>query len=101
MLGIALYLDHSPFDIPQEASALMIPLAGALAVAPPLLLLDEPTVGLDDAQVACLIELLNERRRAGATIFISHDQAFIAAVATHCLDIRELQPHQGQSFIPD
>lgn len=100
LLGLEPYLDRSPYDIPRSARRL-IPLAGALAVDPPLLLLDEPTVGLDDAQVACLIELLNERRRAGATIFISHDQTFIAAVATNLLDIRELQPHQGHLSNPD
>lgn len=90
MLGLEPYLDRSPYDIPRGFRRL-IPIAGALAVAPPLLLLDEPTVGLDDMQVARLIELLNDRRREGATIFISHDQAFIEPVATHLLDIRELQ----------
>lgn len=100
LLGIEPYLDRSPYDIPRSFRRL-IPLAGALAVDPPLLLLDEPTVGLDDAQVARLIKLLNERRRIGTTIFISHDQAFVAAVATQRLDIRQFQYHQGQFSNPD
>lgn len=88
LLGIEPYLDRSPYDIPRSFRRL-IPIAGAIAVNPPLLLLDEPTVGLDDVQVSHLIQLLNERRHAGATIFISHDQEFIEAVATRRLDIRE------------
>lgn len=99
-LGFESHFDRSPYDLPRSFRRL-IPLAGALAVGPPLLLLDEPTVGLDDSQVACLIELLNERRGAGATIFVSHDQAFIAASATKRLDIRDLRHHHGQFSSPD
>ncbi len=88
-LGLKPYLDRSPYDMPRSFRRL-IPLAGALAVDPPVLLLDEPTVGLDDAQVVCLTEQLNRRRRTNVTIFISHDHAFILATATRLLDIREL-----------
>ena len=99
-LGLDPYLDHSPYDMPRSFRRL-VPLAGALAVNPPLLLLDEPTVGLDDAQVNRLIALLVEKRRSGATIFISHDQAFIAAASTRHLDIRDLHSYQGQLSKPD
>ena len=98
-LGLEPHLDRSPYDLPRSIRRL-IPLTGALAVDPPLLLLDEPTVGLDDAQVARLTALLIGRRNTNATIFISHDQAFIAAVATRRLDIRDLQLHQGQPSNP-
>ncbi len=48
--GLEAHLDRSPYDLSRSLRRL-IPLAAALAVSPPLLLLDEPTVGLDDAQV--------------------------------------------------
>ncbi len=98
-LGLEPYLDRSPYDLPRSFRRL-IPLAGAFAVDPPVLLLDEPTVGLDDAQVGRLLELLTEKRRTGATLFISHDQAFIAAAATRRLDIRDFQFTKGSSQIP-
>jgi energy-coupling factor transporter ATP-binding protein EcfA2 len=88
-LGLGSYFDRSPYDIPRSFRRL-IPIAGALAVSPPLLLLDEPTVGLDDYLVAELIKLLAETQETTSTIFISHDQAFTAAAATRLVDIRNL-----------
>ena len=98
-LGLEPCLDRSPYDIPRSFRRL-VPLAGALAVDPALLLLDEPTVGLDDVQVMRLTELLVSKRRRGATIVVSHDEQFIAAAVTRQIDIRCLQDHQGESSNP-
>ena len=62
-------------------------LALALVLLPPskILLLDEPTAGLDAAARQALCALLEERRRAGALIlFATHDMEFAARAATRC-----------------
>jgi ABC-2 type transport system ATP-binding protein len=48
-----------------------IGIAQAMQCAPPLLLLDEPTKGLDPLMQQAFYELLGEAREAGATIFFS------------------------------
>ncbi len=54
----------------------------------PVLLLDEPTASLDDANRCVVIELIAEARRAGsALIAISHDAATRNAIADRYLDM--------------
>ncbi len=54
----------------------------------PVLLLDEPTASLDDANRAVVIDLITEARRAGsALIAISHDAATRNAIADRYLDM--------------
>ena len=81
------YLEKSPYDVPR-AYRRLIPLAAALAIRPPLLLLDEPTVGLDDEQVSVLCGLLTQEAVHGAIISISHDADFIDATATRSSTLR-------------
>jgi ABC-2 type transport system ATP-binding protein len=65
-------------------------LVEALAHAPPLLLLDEPTTGLDERARATLLALLRERAAAGATIVIAtHDLDFAAALCTRVVFLRD------------
>lgn len=55
--------------------------ATALAAAPPLLLLDEPTFGQDSRTWAALAALLAEHRDAGgAVVMATHDRALLAAL---------------------
>jgi ABC-type multidrug transport system ATPase subunit len=59
-----------------------IALARALVGSPQLLLLDEPTTGLDAAGVSKLGSVLQEERARGTTVVIvTHDAAF---AAEHC-----------------
>jgi ATP-binding cassette subfamily F protein uup len=72
-----------------------VALAQALVAAPDLLLLDEPTNHLDIDAIEWLQELLVGRR--GALLLVSHDRAFIDAVATRIveLDRGQLRSYPG------
>ncbi len=68
-----------------------VTLASLLARCPPILILDEPTAGLDRERTRLLLDHLGRQRRAGHTIlFITHDVRLVAEQATHVLVL-----HQG------
>ncbi len=60
-------------------------LARALAQQAPLLLLDEPTAGLDPAQALGVADILRAQARQGAVVFSTHDIALAARVADRVL----------------
>ena len=60
-------------------------LAKALVSEPDLLLLDEPTNHLDVEAIQWLEEFL--RNFAGAVLFVTHDRAFLANLATRIVDV--------------
>jgi len=63
-------------------------LRAALVGAPPLLVLDEPSNGLDDAGVAVLRALLAARAAAGATVVLaSHDTTLLDALSARRLPL--------------
>lgn len=70
-------------------------LARALIAKPDVLLLDEPTNHLDVAAIQWLEQFLLSFK--GAIIFISHDRAFIRALATRIIDLDRgvLTSHPG------
>ncbi|WP_231743243.1 zinc ABC transporter ATP-binding protein AztA [Mycobacterium sp. GA-2829] len=68
-------------------------LAQAFAQEAPLLLLDEPTTGLDAATCAAVIEHLRSFASVGTTVVVAtHDGAVIDA-ADHRLDLNAFIPH--------
>ena len=77
-------LDRHPYDLSggeQQRTAL----AKVLLTEPDLLLLDEPTKGLDAAFKQALGEILQSLRRQGtAILMVSHDVEFCARYAGRC-----------------
>jgi len=64
-------------------------LARALAQQAPLLLLDEPTAGLDPAQALAVADILRARSGEGAVLFSTHDVALAARAAHRVLLLKE------------
>ena len=72
------------------AGARFVELAAVLVEAPALMLLDEPTTGLDVAEVATLKQTLEDVRAAGTTILvIAHDVGFVMGLCDHVYVLAE------------
>lgn len=82
-------VDRHPRDL-SEGQRLALALAIVLAPAPPLLLLDEPTRGLDYPSKARLVRLLTELATSGhAVVIATHDVELVAQVATRAVVLAE------------
>jgi len=70
----------------------LVSIARALALAPTLLLADEPTGNLDQAMAFRILELLREIHATGCTVVVAtHDVALIRAFRARTLLIRDRQ----------
>ncbi|MHB1720464.1 MAG: ABC transporter ATP-binding protein [Acidimicrobiales bacterium] len=73
-------------DVPVEALSLghgrLVELGRALSGEPCVLMLDEPSSGLDDAETRLLVDVLNRVRseRGTAIVLVEHDLAMVAKV---------------------
>lgn len=77
-------LDRHPYDLSGGEQQLLA-LAKVLATAPRLLLMDEPTKGLDAIRKTALVQLLKECKAKGITLLIvTHDVEFAAQCADRC-----------------
>ena len=80
-LGLASCADRHPYDL-SGGQRQLLALGKVLLVGPQLLLLDEPTKGLDRTARKEVARLVDEARRGGATIVMAtHDLEFASAVA--------------------
>ena len=65
-------------------------IAQAIFKKPKLILLDEPTNGIDSDGIQMLEELLRHLKEAGSTIVVtSHDRDFLDAVTSQCYEMKE------------
>jgi energy-coupling factor transport system ATP-binding protein len=79
-LGIAHLADRSPFALSGGQQQRVV-IAAALAMQPPVLVLDEPSAQLDPPTVAELGELLQRLARAGSTIIVAeHHLEWVAEI---------------------
>jgi len=75
----------SPFTL-SIGEARKIAFASILVMNPKLLLLDEPTAGLDAHGVDAMMDILHQLRRRGTTIIIvSHDTNLLAEIAARII----------------
>jgi energy-coupling factor transport system ATP-binding protein len=75
-------VDQHPRDL-SEGQRLTLALAIVLAAEPPLVLLDEPTRGLDYTAKHRLVEILRDLRTEGHGVLLAtHDVELVAEVAT-------------------
>lgn len=65
-------------------------IAQAILKKPKLILLDEPTNGIDSDGIQMLEELLRHLKEVGSTIVVtSHDRDFLDAVTSQCYEMKE------------
>ncbi len=76
MLGLGALAERAPYNL-SGGEKKKVALASVLSINPDVLMLDEPTNGLDPRTQEWLIELLGQLHRAGKTI----------VVATHQLEV--------------
>ena len=78
------YLDKHPYDLSGGEQQLCA-LAKMLLLKPRLLLLDEPTKGVDAAAKRRVIEILRKLKADGVTtLLVTHDVEFAASCADRC-----------------
>jgi energy-coupling factor transport system ATP-binding protein len=87
--------DANPFTL-SGGEKRRLSVATALATAPSVLVLDEPTFGQDRRTAVELLELLAALRDSGRAIaFVTHDREFATALADRTLHLPDPEPVAG------
>ena len=85
------YFEKSPFEL-SGGEKRRVAIAGILALKPDILVLDEPTAGLDPQGVKDIMSLIDELYNNGTSIIIvTHDMDILLK---HCLDVVVLKNGQ-------
>jgi cobalt/nickel transport system ATP-binding protein len=90
-LGLAGYEDRVTYKL-SGGEMRLVSLATVLAMRPDVLLLDEPTAGLDEDAVRRLLDVLAPLPQA--MVIVSHDRAFREALATETRVLRSGRLHE-------
>ena len=88
-VGLAARADHYPLQL-SGGEQQRVAIARAIALAPPLLLADEPTGNLDSATGAQIVDLLLglNRERRSTLLLVTHDPA-LAGRAARAIALRD------------
>ena len=88
-------LDANPFTL-SGGEKRRLSVASALATAPRILILDEPTFGQDARTWAELVDLIRELLAGGtAVISITHDEDYTAALGGKSITLEALEPSEA------
>ena len=88
-------LDANPFTL-SGGEKRRLSVASALATAPRILILDEPTFGQDARTWAELVDLIRELLAGGtAVISITHDEDYTAALGGNHITLPALEPSEA------
>lgn len=111
MVGLSeKYYDRSPFEL-SGGEKRRVAIAGILAMKPDVLILDEPTVGLDRAGEDNLLNLLKKISEQGSSIILSThdmdvvlkycDRAIVLSYGEVVSDSTPLELFQNMDFLKD
>lgn len=93
--GLGPLLGANPFEL-SSGQKRRLNLAIVAGTGASVVLLDEPTFGLDESGVVELIELIGELREGGASLLVAtHDSQFAQAVADRLITLREGQVEES------
>ena len=96
-LRLAHLLDANPFTL-SGGEKRRLSVASALATAPRILILDEPTFGQDARTWAELVDLIRELLAGGtAVISITHDEDYTAALGGKSITLEALEASEPQA----
>ena len=88
-LGLGRIADRAPFLL-SGGEKKRVALASVMAVDPDILLLDEPTTGLDPRTQVWLMEVLERMHSSGKTVVLAtHDLSFADEVVDRCIVLSE------------
>jgi energy-coupling factor transporter ATP-binding protein EcfA2 len=88
-LALVDYAAVHPYDAPAPVRK-VVALAGVLAMEPQVLVLDEPTAGLERDFRTRVVSALRRRTASGVTVIaISHDRQFIGTMAHRVVVMKE------------
>ncbi len=83
------YLERSPFEL-SGGQKRRVAIAGILAMDPEILVLDEPTAGLDPAGAKEMLDLFKSFQQAGHTVvMVSHDMNQVLEYCDHVVVMKK------------
>jgi len=86
LVGLSVFEDRHPRDL-SSGERERLALASVLVVEPDVLVLDEPTRGVDPRRKVELAGLLRTSAHRRATLLVTHDEEFAAAVADRTIEL--------------
>jgi energy-coupling factor transport system ATP-binding protein len=83
------FYQRSPFEL-SGGERRRVAIAGILAIQPKVLILDEPTAGLDPQGALMMMQLFQQLHREGLTIiFVTHDMNLVYQYATDVVVMKD------------